>query len=488
MLAIAVVIVSLFTSLGSPTSATLALADTAKRPVKSRTYQNPQDSGKFLIVNRIFVIGNKITRNQIILRELTLKSGDIIYSEDLASILETDRKKIYNTRLFNTVEIKSLDLENNTIDLLIDVTERWYTFPVPIFELSDRNFNEWWQNYNHDFSRVNYGLQLYQYNFRGRNETIRATANFGYSKSFNLTYRLPYIDKKQKQGLTFSFNYEENKNLAYKTLNHKLVYIETRELLKSSKGFSVTYTYRNSFYETHSFGVAYDQSAIADTIQQINPNYFTNNNTEQQFLALRYSFVSDHRDVIAYPLRGRYLAASVNQYGIGSMSDFHKTEISVGYARYFNLKHNFNFSNYTYANYSTPDLQPYNLISGLGYRQKVLHGYEVYVIEGPHFILNKATLKKKLFARNYRIHNFFSEKFSYLPLAIYIKTYADFGYVKNYSAYTNNDLNTKFSDEFLAGYGGGIDIVASYDTVLRFEYSFNREGKGGFFFNVKKEF
>jgi hypothetical protein len=46
--------------------------------------------------------------------------------------------------------------------LLVDVNERWYTFPVPIFELSDRNFNEWWQNYNHDFRRVNYGLRLYQ--------------------------------------------------------------------------------------------------------------------------------------------------------------------------------------------------------------------------------------------------------------------------------------------------------------------------------------
>jgi hypothetical protein len=73
-------------------------------------------------------------------------------------------------------------------------------------------------------------------------------------------------------------------------------------------------------------------------------------------------------------------------------------------------------------------------------------------------------------------------------LAIYIKTYADFGYVKNYSVYEQNDLNTKLSNKFLLGTGAGIDIVTSYDTVLRFEYSFNSEGKGGFFFNVKKEF
>jgi len=36
--------------------------------------------------------------------------------------------------------------------------------------------------------------------------------------------------------------------------------------------------------------------------------------------------------------------------------------------------------------------------------------------------------------------------------------------------------------------GGGLDIVASYDVVFRFEYTFNAEGDKGFFFHVKKEF
>src|SRR5688572_3336940 len=106
----------------------------------------PADSaGRFVQVSRIVVMGNRITRDRIILRELSLKSGDIIHSGELASVLDLDKKKLINTRLFNTVDIKTIESIPGRIDLIVDVAERWYTFPAPIFELSDRNFNEWWQ-------------------------------------------------------------------------------------------------------------------------------------------------------------------------------------------------------------------------------------------------------------------------------------------------------------------------------------------------------
>jgi len=68
----------------------------------------PDSVGRFIYINRIFIIGNRITRNRIVLRELTLRQGDVIYSLDLPGILETDKKKLINTRLFNTVEIRPL--------------------------------------------------------------------------------------------------------------------------------------------------------------------------------------------------------------------------------------------------------------------------------------------------------------------------------------------------------------------------------------------
>src|SRR5690242_6391522 len=87
-----------------------------------------------LRVNRVIVLGNKITRNRIILRELSLKPGDTISLSRIDNQLLRDRAKIYNLRLFNTVIVRWLEYDpaNNLIDLIVEVTERWYTFPSPI--------------------------------------------------------------------------------------------------------------------------------------------------------------------------------------------------------------------------------------------------------------------------------------------------------------------------------------------------------------------
>src|SRR5690606_10074269 len=97
--------------------------DSIKRPLKNRPAQD--STARFLRVDRIFIVGNRITRDQIILRELSLKQGDVIYSADIESILELDRKKLINTRLFNTVNLRTLELESGNIDIVIDLKERW---------------------------------------------------------------------------------------------------------------------------------------------------------------------------------------------------------------------------------------------------------------------------------------------------------------------------------------------------------------------------
>ena len=77
------------------------------------------------------------------------------------------------------------------------------------------------------------------------------------------------------------------------------------------------------------------------------------------------------------------------------------------------------------------------------------------------------------------------KQFRYVPLSIYLKSYADLGYVENYTGYTNG---VRLTNKVLTGLGMGLDIVASYDAVFRFEYTFNGEGERGFFFHIKKEF
>lgn len=454
--------------------------------IRSISIPIPPDSvGRFIQINRVFIVGNRITRDQIILRELTLKQGDIIYNLDLPAILENDKKKLINTRLFNTVEIRPLELQPGFVDLLIDLNERWYTFPSPIFELSDRNFNEWWQTYDHDFRRVNYGLRLYQFNMRGRNETLRLTAQFGFQRKFELSYRFPFIDKKQKHGLILDGDFTETKNLAYRTVDHKLDFLKADNILRTTRGAGITYTYRNSFYVHHSLKVEYRSNNVNDTIAMLNPNYLGVERIRQRYGLITYQYISDRRDYVGYPLRGHYLTAIATRNGIADKDDLKKWEVTVSYSKFIDLGKDFFLSNNIVGYISTPEDVPYSNYGAMGHRKQLTRGYEIYLIEGTAFAINKTTLRKRIFHRVYHWAMMPIPQFRHIPLSIFLKTYGDFAYVKGYPDYSISD---RLNNKLLNSAGAGIDIVASYDTVLRFEYTFNGEGESGFFFHARKEF
>jgi hypothetical protein len=381
-----------------------------------------------------------------------------------------------------------LEAGQGKIDILVDLNERWYTFPSPVFELSDRNFNEWWQNYHHDFKRINYGLRLYQFNMRGRNETMRFLAQFGFQRKFELLYRLPYIDRRQKHGLALEFGFYETKNLAVRTFEHKYQFVKTGEILRTERIAGLTYNYRKSFYTTHSIKIEYRNMNINDSIKSLNPNYIKGEENKQEYTWITYQYNVDHRDLFAYPLKGHQFTASASKIGIAATDDVNKTEANVVFSKYFDLKRGFYLANNTVGYWSTPDNVSYTNYGVLGLRKQFVRGYEIYVIEGPFYFLNKTTFKKRIFSRTYHWSDMPIEQFRHIPISIYLKTYGDLGYVRNYPDYRAADLNTTLSDKLISGVGGGLDLVGSYDVVLRFEYTFNSMGKQGFFFHIKKEF
>jgi outer membrane protein assembly factor BamA len=442
---------------------------------------------RIVSMGRIIITGNKVTRERIILRELTLKSGDTISTKLLFSTLTKDRNKIYNLRLFNTVNIRVLDLGFGQIDLLIEVSERFYTEPAPIFELADRNLNEWWTNYNADLSRINWGLRLKQKNFRGRNETLQLIAQFGFNRKFDLIYKIPNLDRQQKHGINFGFRYTEPRNLAYQTNDHVLSFLREKRSVRINRIASIGYTFRKSFYETHNFSADFTSSSIIDTVLSLNSNYFANGRNSLKYSTVSYSYVAEYRDVIAYPLKGYQFTFSITKSGLFNESA-NQLEINATYAKHWPLKNKFYLSNFSAGYLSTPTVQPYYFFSALGYREQVVRGYEIYVIEGPQFLLNKTTLKKRIFQRSWRVETMPLEQFRYFPLSIYLKGFTDLGYVTNYQYYDDLGLNTRLTGKPLLGAGAGIDFVTVYDFTFRIEYTLTREGTRGFFINLKKEF
>ena len=444
-----------------------------------------QDASHTVIIDNIFLTGNSKTKDKIILREISIEKGESHDYNALEVIVESDRNKIYNTKLFNEVEVEILDLDYNKVDIIIKVTERWYLFPIPLIDIIDRNFNDWWVNHNHSFDRLIYGLSLYHFNMRGMNERMTMTAQFGFTKRFDIEYSMPYIDRSQRNGLALSAKYLQYNNLHYTSVDNNRIFIETEDILRTSFGFNARYTLRNSFFTRHTFGLEYNYSHVADTILQLNPNYLGTGSNEQQYIKLSYKINIDKRDIAAYPLKGYNFSAGASQVGFGLKNSVSKTVFSASYARYFELKHRFYFNNLTSASISTPQNQPYTLLSGLGFQNSLVRGYELYTVFAQNYFLNKSSFKKELFKSSAKWKSMPLEQFKYIPYALYLKTYLDVGYAKNT---INLEGNAILADRWLAGTGIGLDFVTMYDFIIRAEYSFNNIGEHGFFLSLTSDF
>ncbi len=437
-------------------------------------------------IDKVFIVGFKKTKEHIIRRELSLEDGKYYTWESLTQTIQSDKRKLINSKLFLSVDVNTVELSNQKVDIIIRVSERWYFFPSPIFQLADRNFTEWWVNQDADLSRVDWGLKLRHYNFRGRREILNLTAQFGYTKMFSIAYQVPYIDKNQKLGISFYVDYATNKNIAYTTIGHRQQFMDSEDVLREKWRNGITLAYRPNFYASHSFGIHQAATNITDTVAMENPNYFSAGNTNQSYFALSYSFTWDLRDFVSYPLSGAYLRVKADKIGLGIYGDVNIFNLNARYSRYFDLGKKFYFASNISGQVSSPANQPYYNYSAVGLRRDFLRGYERYIIEGQNYIIQKNSLKKLLFAFNTDASKIIPMKqFSKIPFSAYFSLNFDQGYVANYPGYEQNNL---FTDKYIYGGGVGIDLISFYDLVMRWEYSMNIEGERALYFNLYAPF
>lgn len=439
--------------------------------------QNKNTTEDCFKINDIVLLGNKRTKNYIIERELLFKKNDTIIKNNINNIFEKSRQNLLNTSLFNfvTISISKTDDTTKKIDILIEMVERWYLWPIPIFELADRNFNAWWQE--RDISRVTAGLNLIQENFRGRRENFIIGFALGYNMQYTLNYIIPYLNKEKTFGLGFYASFTANRELPYKTQNDKLQFYRADNYYLSNEiNTYIEGLYRPVFYQYHSFRITYARFFYNDSLLILNPAISEQKNV--QYAGLYYQLKIDYRDNKAYSLKGWYLDMDITEKGIfsnGVINVLYLHATARKFGRIYNrlyygaeLSGKYNFSNELH----------YNETKALGYLRDYVRGYEYYVIDGKHFLLGKTNLKFELLApRKYHLKFIPTEKFSKIHFAFYMNAFFDVGYVYSEKITNNNKLPNTL---FYSG-GLGIDFVTYYDKVLRFEYTINRKKEKGFF-------
>ena len=433
---------------------------------------------EYIIVQDILLEGNNSTRRHIIQRELLFSPGDTLKRTDIHRIIESSRENLLNTSLFNFVNVSMIFHEAFPLaSIKFTFVERWYIWPFPIFEVAERNLQDWLLKPS--FARTNYGAYIVKENFRGRMERLSLLVRAGYRQNYSLSYSIPYINNAQRLGIGFSIGLNQRNEVDYATRdNIQLFYSEPDGFALRHFYVNTRLMYRMGIHHTHHLLLEYNHYRFADSLLILNPLFSPGSETFAPFFSIGYEFKNDHRDFRPYPLKGYYFDIRLRRQGLGILSNekMDLTTAETSMRRFWQLAPRWYYAAGVNAKTSLGNFQPYYLQQGLGFRGDIVRGYENFVIDGQHFAVLKSNLKFALIPSTVsRIRFIENQKFSLIHYALYVNFFTDFGYVHDRYFFKDNP----YSNAFLAGAGVGFDLVTYYDKVFRTEFSMTRQGDFG---------
>lgn len=432
----------------------------------------------FLTIRNVISSGNKITKDYIIAREVPLKQGEKYSISDVLKNIPLAKQNLLNTGLFIDVSVDFTNWSSDSLDILVDVKERWYYFPVPYLKPVDRNFNVWIKEYNASLSRVNYGVKLIGYNVSGRNDKLNIWLISGYSRQVVLNYTAPYFDKSLKNGISVDFLYAANKEINYTTADNKQsFYKDPNEFVTSRLRVGVGYSYRTGYIKRHTARISYNIVKINDSVFQKNPHYFDDGQKTAKFPELYYQYQSITVDYIPYPLKGFQWEASLMKRGFDKTMNLWELNFKGG--RYWEFLPKYYVALQGNATLKLPFDQPYYNVQLLGYGDTFLRGLENYVIDGTASAILKTTFRREVWSPKLRT-GLKSRTYGTIPFKFFFKVYGDAGYAYNKMPAPSNTL----ANRLLYTGGGGLDIWSIYDAIISVEYSFNQLGQRGLFFQA----
>ena len=439
------------------------------------------------VISTITIEGNKVTKKEIINREVVFSKNARYDKKELDQKIKESKINLINLKLFNFVDISYIILGNKA-DITINVTERWYFWPYPILEVSERNFNSWWDEFRasnfSDFSRLNYGVFLNWENFRGRNELVQLKIRQGFKEHYLFSYQVPYFNKKKTIGLNTNIQLFRRKKSFYKTEKNQLVYY-TDENNFTTKDYEINteITFRKNIHKIHKLKLHFFISNVDTAITNNNLDYLNNGSNSGSYTKLTYLFKDENRDYVEYPLHGYYLHFESTKYFRGT-SPVNHFEIIGKAEKHLKLNSRLFLGSSFKGKLSSVGFQPYFVQEGLGFDDYV-RGYEYYVVDGQNLWLSKTALRYAVIEKtNFNIPYVKMQQFNKAHYSLYLGVFSDLGYVID----TQTNLQNKLSNSLLWGNGISLDYVTYYDKLLRIEFSINHLGEKGVFLHFSNPF
>lgn len=426
-------------------------------PISNNTFSQKNDT---VLVNQITISGNKKTHEKIFLREITFKQGDTL--PDVAGAFKTSRENLLNTRLFHYVTFESIR-QAGRINVSIDVQERWYLWPVPIFEYADPNLATWLRRREIDY--VNYGIVLEQRNFRGLNQKVQLKIRRGVREQYALVYHIPQLGNYDDWGA-----YTDLSVFRQKEIHHKIVdkvyqdYVADHYIYHEGR-FLAGLEYRPGYYSRHLFFGGYRELRYDGVIDSV---FEMPVNRKQQYLTAAYRFKYFKGDYVMYPLSGNKLYFK-SELGVGQ-EHYAYSDFRLGIHRNVAKRLTFSYGLDGFISY-TPNY-PYFIYAGPG-RTWYIRGFEDYMYHQDLLLLNRFQLKFALLQKQtFKLDFVPSEKFNEPYLGIYLNGFTEVGYGTN--------MYGKARKIAPMSVGLGIDFLTYYDWIGRVEVAYNNSNETWF--------
>lgn len=395
-----------------------------------------------LRITNIVFVGNELTKDYVMEREMSLKVGSLLTKEALAY----DLNRIYSLQLFNKVEVNVIP-DSGTATLLVLVSERWYFYPFPIAGIKD-----------HDWSHIYYGAGIVHTNFRGRKELVNIQFALGYDPRASVQYVNPLIDPENNLYFSTRLSYSIQRNKSLISLQAGPNFDE------KAWGGEVSLGKRFSLYSNAAATLEFTHLSVTDNLagRTLSPD------GTDQYLAIHGTYVYDTRDLSEYSRIGTLGKFTVSKYGIGGgIVDYQR--YSADFRRYIPMYFSTGLALRFFGSVAQGGRVPNYGHTFFGYGDRIRGRFKT-VVEGEDIVGTKAEFRLPIISPRYiRFDEVPIEQFRDIRYGLYFVVFGDAGTVW----YRNDPLAL---NNFLSGFGAGVHLLLSYSFVARCEYAFGGPG------------
>ena len=387
-----------------------------------------------LVIKGIFFAGNEKTKDAVLYREIKSHIGDTLSLE----LMEEDRKRIQNLRLFTRVEAQPMRTEDGVV-LIYYVAERWYIFPYPILYHNEGNLK-----------KISYGVGFLHENFRGMNTSLSSSFWLGYNPGIDFSYFNPWIFGNKQYFLKIGAS-------AKKVRNKSLLYDRFSE---RHYGLALTLGKRWGYHTYLSIGLGYRMLEVDDPYKEATAT----GTGSDRLPSVSMAFAYDTRDLHEYPKKGTYFLVSATKNTNLHNIDFNSFGVDI--RRYLPIYKGLSFAGRTAVDLTTGGSPVYQNVY-LGYGERI-RGRWHETREGQNRLLGNWELRFPLLKVRYL--NFGNELApvgpygNNLPFGISGALFFDTGTVWDHKL----DRNA-----FISGYGFGLNFHVPYFDLIRLEYALN---------------